>query len=113
LANCYYQDFEIKDIVKTKLNDKPFGDIVCKECNYVIATLSNDIECKINITRLPLCEHSHRKIFVADEILKAADEILEECNVEEGYVFERRDDVVKILNSLVEGVKNGCFQKVV
>jgi len=29
---------------KDSLNKKPWGDIVCKKCNFAIATISADVE---------------------------------------------------------------------
>jgi uncharacterized protein YlaI len=35
---------EIKKIEKDDLNEKPWGDILCSDCHFVIATVSADKE---------------------------------------------------------------------
>jgi len=49
-----HQMFIAKDLIKDKLNKNPWGDIICKKCHFVIATLSSNKECKINFVQQPL-----------------------------------------------------------
>ena len=37
----------IEDISKDKLNKRPWGDVVCRECSFVIATISAKVEGKL------------------------------------------------------------------
>ena len=39
-----HQLVTIDDISKDKLNKRPWGDVVCKECSFVIVTISAKVE---------------------------------------------------------------------
>lgn len=43
-CNCCgdHQEVEIEPLTKDNLNPDPWGDIICKVCHFVIATVSAD-----------------------------------------------------------------------
>jgi hypothetical protein len=42
-----HQEVDIEPLKKDDLNPCPWGDIVCKACHFVIATVSADVEGKV------------------------------------------------------------------
>ena len=55
------QLFKLDNLIKDKLNDKPWADLCCIKCHLVVATFSADKNCKMIITQQELKNESEMK----------------------------------------------------